>query len=75
MFVVLVIYGPVSLLGASIYGGIRMLTLRAKAREIFYPDGTLNPESIWGFGQIIPVVLLSLPLIGFLESLTDRKRA
>jgi hypothetical protein len=28
-------------------------------------QGVLAQEKVWGFGQVIPVVLLALPLVGF----------
>lgn len=54
---------------AVIFAGYNIASLRTEAYMHFLPG---DNESEWGFGQIIPVVLLVLPLIAFLQTLSGK---
>ena len=44
-------------------------TLQLIYPRLYLPDRDLEKENIWNFGQILPMLLLALPLIGIAEIL------
>ncbi|OJJ54307.1 hypothetical protein ASPSYDRAFT_50358 [Aspergillus sydowii CBS 593.65] len=55
------------LLFSLVWGTIRLFAVRYGVQQ----DSDLLEESYWGFGQVIPVLLLLVPVLMFVESLSD----
>lgn len=56
------------LMFALIWGTIRLFTIRS----FVPPDSNVVEEDFWGFGQLVPVLLLLLPILLIAESCSGR---